>query len=173
VTDTLTPAGRRALDAAAELFYQQGIHAVGVDAIAAAAGITKKTLYACFGSKDRLVTAYLRERDERWRQWLHEQVDARGGSAADRILATFDALAEWTERENSRGCGFVNALAELPSSDHPARAVIAEQKRWMLEYLTTLTAAAGAPAPESLARTLLILHEGASADDALAIVRGA
>ncbi|NED98475.1 TetR/AcrR family transcriptional regulator [Phytoactinopolyspora alkaliphila] len=160
--EALTPAGRRTLDAAAELFYTQGIHAVGVDAVASAAGITKKTLYACFGSKDRLVAAYLKERDERWRQWLREQVDEPGGPARDQILATFDALAAWAERENSRGCGFVNALAELPAADHPARAVIAEQKRWMLGYLTGLAAAAGAEPPEALGRTLFLLHEGAS-----------
>src|ERR1044072_3402306 len=89
--ETLTPAARRVLDAAAELFYGQGINAVGVDLIARHAGVTKKTLYERFGSKEALVAAYLRERDERWRAWLTAEVDQfpRQDPAA-RVLATFD-----------------------------------------------------------------------------------
>jgi AcrR family transcriptional regulator len=153
----LTPGGRLVLDAASELFYAQGIHAVGVDTIAAAAGVTKKTLYDRFGSKDRLVAAYLRSRDERWRERL---TSATGhGNVRQRLLATFDALADWLRRESPRGCSFINALAELPDPAHPARAVISEQKRWLLDYLTEL--AAPVARPRQLAEQLLLLHEGA------------
>ncbi|WP_016700389.1 helix-turn-helix domain-containing protein, partial [Actinoalloteichus spitiensis] len=65
-----TPGARAVLAAASELFYDQGIHAVGVDAIAARAGVTKKTLYDRFGSKERLVVEYLAQRDQRWRAFL-------------------------------------------------------------------------------------------------------
>lgn len=158
---TLTPAGRRILDTAAGLFYDQGIHAVGVDGIARAAGVTKKTLYDCFGSKDELIAAYLRERDERWRDRLTRTV----GRAADpraRLLATFDALGSWMRAENPRGCAFVNAFAELPEPGHPGHRVAIEQKQWLLRYLTTLATDAGVPGPESLARRLLLLYEGAT-----------
>ncbi|GAA3366506.1 hypothetical protein GCM10017744_073820 [Streptomyces antimycoticus] len=74
-TGVLTPAARRILDTAAELFYGQGINAVGVDLIAKRSGVTKKTLYDRFGSKEALVAAYLRERDERWRAWLTAEVE--------------------------------------------------------------------------------------------------
>jgi AcrR family transcriptional regulator len=144
------------------MFYRKGIRAVGVDAISAEAGVTKKTLYEKYGSKDELVAAYLRARDERWRSWLVEFVERRGGSATERLLSTFDALGEWMERENYRGCGFVNAAAEFPDADHPARAVVLEQKRWMRDYLAELAAEAGAEDPEDLAERLLILHEGAT-----------
>lgn len=157
---TLTPAGRRILDAASQLFYQEGIHAVGVEAIASAAEVTKKTLYACFGSKDQLVAAYLRERDQRWRNWLTAWVDEHAGSAVERLLGTFDAGGEWMQKEDPRGCSFINALAELPSSAHPAYPVIMEQKRWMLDYLTDLATAVGVPSPEDLGKTLMLLHEG-------------
>jgi AcrR family transcriptional regulator len=157
---TLTPAGRRILDAASQLFYQEGIHAVGVEAIAAAADVTKKTLYACFGSKDQLVAAYLQERDQRWRSWLTGWVDAQAGSDVDRLLATFDAMGKWLEKQYPRGCSFINALAELPSSTHPGHPVILEQKQWMLDYLTELASAVGVPSPENLGKTLMILHEG-------------
>lgn len=158
--ERLTPAGQRILDVAAELFYRQGIHSVGVDGIAAEAGVTKKTLYACFGSKDNLVTAYLGARDERWRGWLEGWLDARGGTAAEQVLGTFDALAEWMEREDFRGCGFVNALAELPATDHPARSIITGQTEWMRDHFTRLAAEAGAADPADFARSALLLYEG-------------
>jgi AcrR family transcriptional regulator len=157
-----TPAADRILRAASEMFYREGIRAVGVDAIAAEAGVTKKTLYDKFGSKDELIAAYLRARDERWRSWLLDVVERRGGTARERILSTFDALAQWMERENPRGCGFVNAAAELPHADHPARVVVMEQKMWMRGYLAELAAEGGAENPEDLAERLMILHEGAS-----------
>lgn len=157
-----TPAAERILHTASEMFYRKGIRAVGVDAIAAEADVTKKTLYDKFGSKDKLVAAYLRTRDERWRVWIEEFVERRGGSATERLLSTFDALEEWMERENYRGCGFVNAAAEFPDADHPARVAVLEQKRWIRGYLTELAIEAGAEDPEDLAGRLLILHEGAT-----------
>ncbi|MFJ1995994.1 TetR/AcrR family transcriptional regulator [Streptomyces asiaticus] len=165
--DVLTPAGRRILDTAAELFYGQGIHAVGVDLIAKRAGVTKKTLYDRFGSKEALVAAYLRERDERWRAWLTAEVEK--SPPVDRVLATFDALAEWVRRENPRGCGFVNAAAELPDPGHPARQVIADQKHWLRGYLRQLCEEAGVTAPDGLADELLLLHEGATVLNGLSV----
>ncbi len=161
------PAAERILRSASEMFYRDGIRAVGVDAISAEAGVTKKTLYEKFGSKDELVAAYLRGRDERWREWLTGVVEQRSGSAKERLLSTFDALGEWIERGNTRGCGFVNAAVELPEPGHPARVVVMEQKRWLYGYLTELAAEAGAEDPEGLAEQLVILHEGASVADSL------
>ncbi|WP_046468153.1 TetR/AcrR family transcriptional regulator [Allosalinactinospora lopnorensis] len=159
----LTPAGKRVLDTASELFYREGLHAIGVEGIAQAAGVTKKTLYDCFGSKDDLIAAYLRNRDERWRSWLTGFVDRQGGAPSEKLLSTFDALAQWQQKENARGCAFVNALAELPDTANPGRAVIAEQKTWMLEYLTALASEASLPAPATVARRLFLLQEGALA----------
>ncbi|MBO3678342.1 TetR/AcrR family transcriptional regulator [Streptomyces sp. NEAU-YJ-81] len=170
-TGVLTPAARRILDTAAELFYGQGINAVGVDLIAKRSGVTKKTLYDRFGSKEALVAAYLRERDERWRAWLTAEVEK--SPPADRALATFDALALWVARENPRGCGFVNAAAELPDAAHPARQVIADQKRWLREYLRQLCEEAGVTAPDELADELLLLHEGATVLNGLSVVADA
>ncbi|WP_419993920.1 TetR/AcrR family transcriptional regulator [Streptomyces boninensis] len=169
---TVTPGARKILDAAAELFYGQGINAVGVDLIAKHAGVTKKTLYDRFGSKDALVVAYLTERDQRYRDWLPAEVERRsaGASAGERVLATFDALGEWMRIENPRGCGFVNAAAELPDPAHPGRAVIDAQKRWMRGYLRELSQEAGVDDPGRLADELLLLHEGATVLNGLAVV---
>ena len=156
----LTPAGRRVLDAAAELFYEQGIHAVGVEAIATAAGVTKKTLYDRFGSKDALIAAYLAERHARWQAWVADALER--ARPEERPLAPFDALATWLKEASPRGCAFVNAHAELTSADDRGRAVVREQKAWMLALFTRLLTEAGARDPERLAAQLFMLHEGAT-----------
>lgn len=166
----LTPAARRVLVTAGELFYRQGINAVGVETIAEVAGVTKKTLYDRFGSKDELVATYLRERDRRWREWLGGYVEQHATTPTRKLLATFDALAEWMRRENPRGCGFVNAHAELASGDHPARAVIAEQKHWVRDYLASLAREGGFREPERLADDLVILHEGVTVTQSMGVV---
>src|SRR5687767_2968876 len=109
---TLTPGARRALEAAGRLFYERGIHAVGVDLIAAEAGVTKKTLYDRFGSKEQIVVEYLADRDERWRAFLAERMQAAGPGPAARVLAVFDASRAWAREHSPKGCSMVNAHAE-------------------------------------------------------------
>lgn len=155
----LTPGARRILDVASELFYRRGIHAVGVDTIATESGVTKRTLYDRFGSKDELVAAYLRARDRRWRDLVVAALGAETDPAR-RVLVPFDVLDGWLATSD-RGCSFVNAHAELPDPGHPGRGPIAEEKRWLRELFGTLLAEAGAPDPDALARQLLVLHEGA------------
>jgi AcrR family transcriptional regulator len=143
------------------LFYERGIRAVGVDAIAEAAHVTKATLYKQFGSKDELVAEYLRARDARWRASL-EDVMARHADPHARLLAVFDAYGAWLVDDAFRGCAFVNAAAELADVDHPARAAITEHKRALRERLAGLAADAGLDRPEPLAEELLLLLDGAA-----------
>lgn len=163
--ESLTPAGRRIVAAAEELFYTRGITAVGVDLVAERSGVTKRTLYNRFGSKDRLVAVYLTQRDERWRALVRAAVD-RCDDPRDAVTAPFDALTTWSET-NDRGCAFVNALAELPDPEHPARAVVVDQKRWLRDLFADLAARAGCDDPAALATRLLVLHEGALATQPL------
>lgn len=149
------------LDAASQLFYDNGIHAIGVDSIAAAAGVTKKTLYDRFGSKDELVRQYLQARDLRWREFLLEFVTARTDDPAEQLLVAFDALSTWSTKNNPRGCGFVNAYAELPDATHPAHIAVIEQKRWMTEFFATRARSAGLRRPASIAADLMLLYDGA------------
>jgi AcrR family transcriptional regulator len=164
VTATIdwTPKARAVLDAASALFYAHGIHAVGVDAIAERAGVTKKTLYDRFGSKDRLVAEYLAARDARWRARLDERLAAAGPDPSARVRAVFDAAGAWARDEGTRGCAMVNAHAELPE-DHLAHAVMAEQKAWTRSLFVGLAAEAGAADADALGEQLLLLHEGAVA----------
>ncbi len=158
-----TEAAGKILSAASELFYRGGIRAVGVDAIASESGVAKMTLYKHFGSKDRLVAAYLHARDEKWRDWVLCHVGARAGGPVERVLAVFDALGDWLESQDGmRGCAFVNASVEVVDRGHPAQSVIGGQKRWMRDYLKQLAEEAGVEEPEKLADQLLILVEGAT-----------
>ncbi|MFD5203889.1 TetR/AcrR family transcriptional regulator [Streptomyces sp. NPDC058375] len=161
---TMTPAARRALAAAERLFYDRGIHAVGVDLIAAEAGVTKKTLYDRFGSKEQIVVEYLADRDERWRALLAEHLDAAPPGPRARILAVFDASRAWMGDNGSKGCSMVNAHAEISDPAHPAHSVITGQKRWMLDLFTRLAGeieGVGPEAADRLGRVLMLLHEGA------------
>ncbi|MGH3662356.1 MAG: TetR/AcrR family transcriptional regulator [Micromonosporaceae bacterium] len=156
----LTPGAKRILDVASELFYSRGIHAVGVDTIAAESGVTKRTLYDRFGSKDGLILMYLKIRDERWRDLIGARLDAAGPDPVQRVLTPFDVLPEWLS-ESHRGCSFVNAFAELPEPDHPGRQVIVSEKKWLRDLFHHLLGEAGVTRREELAVQLLSLHEGA------------
>ncbi len=157
---SLTPGARRILETASALFYDHGIHGVGVDAIAAASGITKRTLYDRFGSKDELVACYLRERHDRWRADVLAAVE-RATDPTGRVLAPFDVLELWGPTRSVRGCAFVNAYAELDDAGHAGRAVIDENKGWLRDFFTAELAAADVVDREALAVQLLVLHEGA------------
>jgi AcrR family transcriptional regulator len=154
-------ARERILDAASDLFYRQGIRAVGVDMVVSHAGVAKASLYHHFRTKDELAAAVLRRRDERWRRWLLEFVEASGTNPERRVLAVFDALRTWFASDEFRGCGFINAAAEFPVTEHPVRIAAREHKHAVLADLRELVAQAGVRDPKRLARRLFLLMEGA------------
>lgn len=156
----LTPGARRILEVASELFYRRGIHAVGVDTIAAESGVTKRTLYDRFGSKEALVAAYLAARDRLWRAQVLARLGAAGDDPIARVLAPFDVLPDWLT-PGSRGCSFVNAFAELPDPAHPGHQLVVAEKTWLRDLLRSLLVDAGVSNPDTMAAQLLVLHEGA------------
>jgi len=157
----LTPAGHRLLDAASTLFYDRGIRAVGVDRIAEEAGTTKKTLYACFGSKDALVALYLRRRAIRWQEFLRDRLDNSGeGNGVERVRQVFAAAEKWHE-SSDRGCAFVNAYAEVGGANDPALTLIHAEKRWMNELFRRLAREAGVADPDTAGNLLHLIYEGA------------
>jgi len=157
----MTPAALRVLQAADRLFYERGIHAVGVDLIAAEAGVSKKTIYDRFGSKEQIVVEYLADRDERWRAFLAQHLDAAQSASSARILAVFDASGAWSAENSVKGCSMVNAHAEISDPSHPAYLIITGQKKWMLALFTDLAGDVGWGGAADLGRTLMLLHEGA------------
>lgn len=156
-----TPAAERLLAAASDLFYREGIHAVGVDTIAAAAGVTKKTLYDRFGSKEALAVAYLRGRDARWREHLEQQLALHPLGSVERVLAVFDISASWALTNSDKGCSAINARAEMDDSTHPVAVEAIRQKKWMREVFARLCREADILDADRVANTLMLLHEGA------------
>lgn len=156
--------GPRAADriraSARELFYRQGIRAVGVDEIVTRAGVTKPSLYRSFSSKDELAAAYLRDYDRDF--WTN--FEAPGGKTYSdpraHVLAYIEELSRRAVREGYRGCGLSNATVEYPAHDHPARQVANANKKAFRMRLRELAAAMGARDPATLGDALLLLIEG-------------
>src|SRR3984893_1511416 len=137
------PPRERLLAVAAELFYRHGIRAVGVEAIAEAAGTNKMTLYRHFASKDELVAEYLRQSahaaDECWERFAR----AHPGDPLAQLCAWLEEMAGHLAEPDERGCALANAAVELPDKDHPARRVIEDFKRAHRTRLAKMAEAGG------------------------------
>jgi AcrR family transcriptional regulator len=155
------PMKERILDTAERLFYRDGIRATGVDTIAAEVGISKRTLYNHYPSKDALIAAYLR------RGFLMQHASER--PPLEQILRTFDRLEKGFAQKDFRGCRFVNAVAELGEDDGAARKIAVDFKEsrrlWFRERLIAI----GVKDADTLATQLALLVDGAIA---MAMVRG-
>jgi AcrR family transcriptional regulator len=157
------------LDVAEDLFYRHGIHATGVDTVAARAGVAPPTLYRLFGSKDDLVAAYVERYASGYRDWIESITADPALSVRDRILAIFDALTDVTRPETFRGCPFLMVLAEYPDPASAAHVSAQAVKAWVRAKLHALTVElpgqteAGAPV---LADQLALVVEGLYASTA-------
>lgn len=150
------------LKAADRLFYRHGVKAVGMDALREEAGVSLRRLYRLYPSKEILVAAYLRRRDERWRSWLRQSVQ-RYPQPPPRPLAVFDALAEWFADKEFRGCALVNASAELGDSTPAVRRQAQDHKRAVRVYLSELLRESGRLGDDAddLSAQLMLLVDGA------------
>ena len=155
------PPRARILKAARELFYRCGIHMVGVDAIAEAAGTNKTTLYRHFASKDDLIAECMREHGHEFEAAWAEVERAHESKPKEQLLACLGFLAEFKLGTNERGCAFANAAIELPDANHPARRVIEGFKSRGRDRIIKLCGKAGLRDPELLADELFLLIEGA------------
>jgi AcrR family transcriptional regulator len=149
------PMAERIMAAADRLFYRKGIRAVGVDTVAAEAGISKRSLYDTFPSKDALVAAYLRQRIQ--------PLPASDQPAAAQVLALFDQLHVRFAKGDFRGCPFVNAVTELAEDCDTARAIALGYKEERRGHIASLLVQAGASSPDTLASQVALLFEGAIA----------
>ena len=157
------PARERILETAEDLFYREGIHAVGIDTIIEKSGVAKMSLYRSFASKDDLVAAYLEARSQRHWQWW-DGVMAQNPSQPRRQLSDlFEALAVRVRRPEFCGCAFLKAAAEFPEEGSRARVVALAHKNELRRRLLKLCRAIGAGQPKVLANQLLMLMEGAYA----------
>jgi AcrR family transcriptional regulator len=152
-------ARRRILDTAFDLFYREGVRAVGVDRIVAESGVAKMTLYKHFPSKDELILAVIQEQDERAQAKLQRDLDARATEPRARLLALFDVLDAWLHAPGYCGCIFQNTSIALADRDHAAQAAVEHYKRGFRSTVSELVEAARLP--ERLSDELVLLFEGA------------
>ena len=156
-------AADRIRETARELFYRQGIRAIGVDEIVLKAGATKPSLYRSFASKDELAAAYLRDYDRDYVERLEANAAEHPGDPRGEILAWMGNLGVRAVQPGYRGCGMTNAVVEYPDPDHPAHKVSFANKTALRARLTRLAGEMGAASPEALGDGLLLLMEGAYA----------
>jgi AcrR family transcriptional regulator len=147
---------------AQELFYRDGIRAVGVDEIVTRAGATKPTLYRSFGSKDELAAAYLKDYDAAFFRRFDEVIRPYAGDPRAQLVAYFQYIGQRVNIPGYRGCALTNAVVEYPGETavHPGRAVAEANKRELRARLRALAAAAGARDADTLGDALLLLLEG-------------
>jgi AcrR family transcriptional regulator len=151
-----TRARERLLDAAEDLFYADGIRAVGLERILSTSGVGRASFYRHFASKDDLVVAVLERRDQAWREWLAARVAEAGGDP----LSIFDALAERFDKADFRGCAFINTMIESADPSSSAHRVAASHKERLTTYVADLLAARGFS--PSLAPQIVLLMDGAT-----------
>lgn len=157
----------RIRESAQELFYNEGIRAIGVDEIVNRAGVTKPSLYRSFASKDELAAAYLQDYDVAFWQRFDAGAERHAGDPRAQLRAYLQGLAQRASKDGYRGCGLTNAAVEYPDPAHPARKVAEANKRALRARLVGMAKAMGARDPQVLGDGLLLLIEGTFASGQL------
>ncbi|TDQ84453.1 TetR family transcriptional regulator [Dongia mobilis] len=151
------------LDTAIALFNKRGFHAAGIDLIIAEAKVAKTTLYRHFPTKEALILAALKRRDEFGRGEMRKFVETRASDPRERLLVTFDYLEAWFATDSFKGCPFISAAGEHGEADDPVFQAAVHHKRKVLAYFRELAVAAGYGDADDIAREINLLHEGAVA----------
>jgi AcrR family transcriptional regulator len=149
---------------AADRFHECGITATGVADLSRAAGVSKRTLYQRFGSKDGLVTAAYESLDLPVYRMLTAAIDHEVTGSREQLIAFFARLEPILGSPDFRGCPFTNAASELPDPNHPAHAVVRRHKERVRRWLRVRAKAAGARDPGALSRQLMLVFAGAQAE---------
>ena len=142
-------------------FYRNGFNATGMDMLVAETGISKTSMYKHFRTKEDLIIAVLRLRDENFRNWLYRRMEELAKTPRQQLIAMFDALEEWFSEPAYKGCMFIKASSEFQDASHPIHKQSADHKRMLEDHVTKLAEQAGLSDPGLLARQLLLLKEGA------------
>lgn len=153
-------ARERLLAAADQLFYEEGVHSVGIDRVIEQAGVAKASLYNLFGNKDGLVRAYLTARHERRQRRITRHL-ATLDTPREKILGIYEVLDRLFADPRFRGCAFLNASAEA-APDSCVREISADSRAWVRGLFTELAAEAGAAQPAELGEQLMQLYDGAT-----------
>lgn len=155
------------LQSADRLFYERGIAGVGMADVRDSAGVSLRRLYSLYPSKGELVAAWLEDRHQSWMNWFSESVDRGIGAGLEPVRAIFAAIEEWATSPGYRGCAFLNAIAETTEIDDTHRAIVADHKRALVEYVSAVVGRSYQRAPEWFAGALGVLIDGAIVESAV------
>lgn len=158
---TTSSARKRILDTAQELFYQRGLRAVGVDEIIARSEVAKATLYAHFGSKDRLIAAYLQRQSDDLRRFIESEVMVTTPEPFARLDRIFGMIERGCADPSFRGCPFINFAVEFPDTSTPGWSVCETHRAWLRSFVADQMRAGGASEPELLAEQWCLLYDSA------------
>jgi AcrR family transcriptional regulator len=154
-------ARQRILDTAYELFARRGVRGVGMNEVVERAGVAKATLYRHFPSKNDLVLAFLRQREQRWtKEFVEAEARRRGSTPEEQLLAIFDVFDEWFHQDDFEGCSFINVLLEFGDRAHPLGSACATHLENIRSVVRTLAEEAGLREPEAFAHSWHILMKG-------------
>jgi len=158
---TRKPPEEKLLLAARRLFCQAGIHATGISRILEEAGVARASLYTHYGSKENLLKAVLDIEANMWVRWFDQDLPHLKCSPQERILALFDLLGQWFEKEDFFGCIFVNAVAEHEKDSNWVRDMAGTYRDQIIEKLRALVVESGATDPDIVTQKLGLIIEGA------------
>lgn len=156
-----TSARDRVLETAERLFYAEGVRSGGIDRIIAEANVAKMTLYSHFPSKDDLILAVLRHREEKINDFFVTAIQRYGSQGLNLLAAFFAALKEWFSSKGFRGCAFINASVELADNHHPASKFAADHKQRFHDMLTDIITETAGTKAKALGPAISLLVEGA------------
>jgi AcrR family transcriptional regulator len=154
-------ARERLIETAIELFYQEGIRAIGIDTLVARSGLSKSSLYRTFASKEEVIAAFAGEQNRRFWEWWDETTTRHAGSPRRQIEALFAGIAEQIANPQFRGCPFINLATEFPDRRHPGTAIACTNKMEVRRRLHLLARALNARDPRRLSDQLALLIDGA------------
>ena len=154
-------ARERILATASELFYREGIRAVGVDTVVERSGVSKTSLYRLFDSKDALIAAFAAEKDRLFWAWWDDVEERHAGDSRALVEALISGIAEKIGRPAYRGCPFLNLATEFPDQNHPGRVIARDNKEEMRARLATIVAKLGVRDPNRTASQIALIINGA------------
>ena len=161
-------ARERILATASELFYREGIRAIGVDTVVERSGVSKTSLYRQFESKEALIAAVAAEQDRSFWAWWDRMEEQHADDPRALLDSLLSGIAERIGRPAYRGCPFLNLATEFPDQNHPGRIVVRGNTEEMRARLATIVARLGAADPNRVASQLTLIINGAYASGLIA-----
>lgn len=152
-------ASERIINTAEALFYSEGIQSVGIDRIVEESNVALNTMYKYFSSKDKLVEAYLEDRDIKWMNWLNSYIE-KEDAPVNKVLAIFHALEQWFHEDQFRGCAFINASGELGHTKPSVYEISKKHKETLYKTILDILMSTHIEQKEKVAKQLMILIEG-------------